>query len=88
MTKTVAELQRMLTDLDRAMPQILNTGHEFWRTFAAWAEPIYKAAGQSHYAFVHARLGAVLEIHGKDIVLEYTPDASGLGTVPDALLAH
>lgn len=86
MTKSIPELQRMLDDLDRAMPQILNTGHEFWRTFAAWADPIDKAAGEKHHGFVQERLAAVLEIHGKDIALEHTPDASGLGAPLSAVL--
>jgi hypothetical protein len=73
MAKTRAQLQAMLDDLAQAMPQILNTGSDFWCEFAAWADPIQDAAEPDQADFVDHRIGAILRMHGKEISMDTAP---------------
>jgi hypothetical protein len=73
MAKTHEELQAMLDDLAAAMPQIVNTGSDFWSEFAAWADPIQVAAEPGEADFVDASLAAILRLHGREIAMDTTP---------------
>lgn len=73
MSRSDAELEAMLADLDAAMPQILDAGGDFWRVFGQWTDPIKSEAHGTQSGWVATRIDDILEAHCNDIPVDQAP---------------